>query len=181
MLVDLALGHLPAAGRVLDLGTGTGCIPIAILANQPDASAVAIDLSARALEAAQANATRHGVSDRIAFPHGNWFEPLSNDRFDLIVSNPPYITSAVVETLEPEVKDFDPRLALDGGPDGLAPYVIICSESVHFLKPGGWLLVEIGFDQGAAVSALMLEAGFEDVTVHRDLNGLDRVVAAHHI
>lgn len=181
LLVDLALGFLPAGGRVLDLGTGSGCIPIAILANQPAATAVAVDLSARALEAAQENAALHGMSERIALQQGDWFEPLSSERFDLIVSNPPYITSAIVETLEPEVKDFDPRLALDGGPDGLAPYVIICAESVRFLKPAGWLLVEIGFDQGAAVSALMLQAGFEEVTVHRDLNGLDRVVAAHHI
>ena len=102
-------------------------------------------------------------------------------RFDLIVSNPPYITSAVVETLVPEVKDFDPRLALDGGPDGLAPYRIIAAEADTWLKPAGRVLVEIGYDQGAAVSALFLEAGFEDVAVHRDLGGLDRVVSAHHV
>ncbi|SEQ31305.1 [protein release factor]-glutamine N5-methyltransferase [Devosia sp. YR412] len=181
LLVDLALGHLPAGGRLLDLGTGTGCIPIAILANQSDASAVAVDLSARALEAAHDNAERNGVSGRMAFPHGSWFDPLDEDRFDLITSNPPYITSAVVETLAPEVKDFDPRLALDGGPDGLAPYRVIATQAADWLKPGGWVLVEIGYDQGAAVSALFLEAGFEDVNVHRDLNQLDRVVAAHHI
>lgn len=224
LLVDLALGHLPAGGRLLDLGTGTGCIPIAILANQGDASAVAVDLSARALEAADENAKRNGVADRLAFLQGSWFEPLfptspsggevdpssgrvrgpcsnakpaegpltrpsadlspegrGEERFDLIVSNPPYITSAVVETLAPEVKDFDPRLALDGGPDGLAPYRIIAAQAAAWLKPGGWVLVEIGHDQGAAVSALFLEAGFEDVSVHRDLNALDRVVAAHHI
>lgn len=189
LLVDLALGALPEGGHLLDLGTGTGCIPIALLANQPDATAVAVDLSREALEAARGNAARHGVSDRIEFLHGSWFEPLSTSRegrgeerrFDLIVANPPYITSTVVETLAPEVKDFDPRLALDGGPDGLAPYRVIAAEAANWLKPGGWVLVEIGYDQGAAVSALFLEAGFEDVVVHRDLNGLDRVVAAHHI
>lgn len=190
LLVDLALSCLPAGGRLLDLGTGTGCIPIAILANQPDATAVAVDLSARALEAAQENAGQNGVSKRIAFLLGSWFDPLApsplrgegwSEGVDLITSNPPYITSAVVETLAPEVKDFDPRLALDGGPDGLAPYRIIAAESADWLCPGGWVLVEIGYDQGAAVSALFLEAGFEDVSVHRDLNGLDRVVAAHYI
>ncbi|WEK04671.1 MAG: peptide chain release factor N(5)-glutamine methyltransferase [Candidatus Devosia phytovorans] len=182
MLVDLGLGALPAGGRLLDLGTGTGCIPIAILANQPDASGIAVDLSVVALDAAQANAKQHGLGNRLALRPGSWFEPLEpGQKFDLITSNPPYITSAVVETLEPEVRDFDPRLALDGGPDGLAPYRIIAREAGAFLKPNGHLLLEIGYDQGAAVSALLLEAGFEDVTVHRDLAGLDRVVAAHHI
>ena len=238
LLVDMALGALPAGGRLLDLGTGTGCIPIAILANQPDATAVAVDLSDRALAAARGNAERHGVSGRLELRQGDWFEPLSGgpldpsplrgegsgasseaswqslgegftlsakapplnpspdasrrplpsgerwasvDRFDLIVSNPPYITSAVVETLAPEVRDFDPRLALDGGPDGLAPYRIIAARAGDWLRPNGWLMVEIGHDQGAAVSALFLEAGFEDVAVHRDLAGLDRVVSAHHL
>jgi release factor glutamine methyltransferase len=223
LLVDLALGALPAGGRLLDLGTGTGCIAIAVLANQPDASAAAVDLSAEALEAARGNAVRHGVLGRITFLRGTWFEALftspfggevdpssgrvrgpasttepgkgpltrpsadlspqggGEDRFDLIVSNPPYITSAVVETLAPEVRDFDPRLALDGGPDGLAPYRVIAAQAANWLRPGGWVLVEIGHDQGAAVSALFLDAGFGDVAVHRDLNGLDRVVGAHHI
>ena len=222
LLVDLALGALPAGGLLLDLGTGTGCIPIAVLANQPDATAVAVDLSAEALEAARANAERHGVADRLVLLAGSWFEPLAQyphpnpphkgegarsgtghdashiqqadslplvgrvrgggtSGFDLIVSNPPYITSAVVETLAPEVRDFDPRLALDGGPDGLAPYRIIAAEADAWLKPNGHVLVEIGHDQGAAVSALFLEAGFDDVSIHRDLAGLDRVVSAHHI
>lgn len=223
LLVDMALGALPAGGRLLDLGTGTGCIPIAVLANQPDAAAVAVDLSAEALEAARGNAARHGVAGRMTLLHGSWFEPLATfafggevdpssgrareplaltgssegpltrpsadlspggrgeERFDLIVSNPPYIASHVVETLSPEVKDFDPRLALDGGPDGLAPYRVVAAEAARWLTPGGRVLVEIGHDQGAAVSALFLEAGFEVVDLHRDLNGLDRVVSAHHI
>jgi release factor glutamine methyltransferase len=186
LLVDLALGMLPAGGRLLDLGTGTGCIPIAVLANQPDAAAVAVDISAEALEAARANAEGHRVVERIEFLLGNWFEPLSprgrgEEKFDLIVSNPPYITSAVIETLAAEVKHFDPRLALDGGADGLAPYRIIAAQADTWLKPNGHVLVEIGYDQGPAVSALFLEAGFEDVAVHRDLGGLDRVVSAHHV
>lgn len=185
LLVEMALGALPAGGHLLDLGTGTGCIPIAILANQPDATAVAVDLSDLALRAAWDNALRHGVNGRLALLQSNWFEALAGqggeERFDLIVSNPPYIASAVVETLAAEVRDFDPRLALDGGPDGLAPYRLIAAEADHWLKPSGRVLVEIGYDQGASVSALFLEAGFEAVSVHRDLNGLDRVVLAHHI
>ena len=188
LLVDMALELLPPDGRLLDLGTGTGCIPVAILANRPDAIAVAVDLSAEALEAARENGMRNSVAERLTLLQGSWFEPLSltmradeKSCFDLIVSNPPYITSAVVETLSPEVKDFDPRLALDGGPDGLAPYRIIAANAAQHLKSGGHVLLEIGYDQGAAVSALLTQAGFADVSVRQDLNGLDRVVHAHHV
>lgn len=200
LLVDLALDALPPGGRFVDLGTGTGCIPIAVLANRPDASGVASDINPRALEMAGRNAERHGVSDRLTLLQGDWFGALipppsipphkgeggassagRESRFDLILSNPPYISSEVVETLAPEVKDFDPRLALDGGPDGLAPYRIIASEAAHWLKPQGRVLVEIGYDQGAAVSALFAEAGFSQIAVEKDLAGLDRVVCAHHI
>lgn len=181
LLVELALAAMPAGGRVLDLGTGTGCIAIAMLAHMDGISAVAVDLSALALAAARDNAERHKVAGRLSLLEGNWFEPVPSQRFDIIVSNPPYITSAVVETLAPEVKDFDPRLALDGGPDGLAPYRLLATRSDAWLNAGGRILVEIGHDQGAAVSALFLEAGFDDVSVHRDLAGLDRVVVAYHV
>lgn len=222
LLVDLALGALPAGGRLLDLGTGTGCIPIAILANRPDATAVAVDLSGPALEMARENARRHGVENRIELRQGDWFGALddhdtapsplreegwgegfsggagaerlspspdpsgrplpSGERwaFHLIVSNPPYITSAVMGTLAPEVRDFDPRLALDGGPDGQAPYRAIAAQAARFLAPGGRVLVEIGHDQGRDVPALFEQAGFADIRLHRDLGGLDRVVEAHH-
>lgn len=182
LLVDLALKVLPAGGRFVDLGTGSGCIPIAVLANRPDARGVASDINPRALEMAGRNAERHGVADRLTLLQGDWFGALGGqDGFDLIVSNPPYISSEVVETLSPEVKNFDPRLALDGGPDGLAPYRIIAAEAAHWLRPGGNVLVEIGYDQGAAVSALFAEAGFSAILVEKDLAGLDRVVSAHHI
>lgn len=181
LLVELALKALPPGGRLLDLGTGTGCIPIAVLVNRPDATGVAVDLSPEALAAARENADRHGVAERLEVLEGSWFAPLAGAPFDLIVSNPPYIASGVIPSLDPEVRDFDPRLALDGGPDGLAPYRIIAAQAGGWLKPGGQVLVEIGHDQGAAVSALFEAAGFADVAVHKDLAGLDRVVSAHHI
>lgn len=186
LLVELAVKALPEGKRLLDLGTGTGCIPIAVLANRSDAIGLATDISAEALEMAQANAARHGVVDRLGFAKGSWFEALAAngrgaEKFDLIVSNPPYITSAVVETLAPEVKDFDPRLALDGGSDGLGPYRIIAAQAQDFLVPGGKVLVEIGYDQGSSVSSLFGEHGFADIVVHKDLNGLDRVISGHHL
>jgi len=180
MLVDLAIASLPKGGRLLDLGTGSGAIAIAVLVNRSDASAVATDLSAVALQAARGNAERHGIERRISLLPGNWFEPVEAE-FNLIISNPPYITSAIVDTLSPEVRDFDPRLALDGGPDGLAPYRVIAAQAAQYLVPGGQVLVEIGYDQGAAVMALFVEAGFGDVMVYRDLAGLDRVTSAHHV
>ncbi|WP_375452606.1 peptide chain release factor N(5)-glutamine methyltransferase [uncultured Devosia sp.] len=188
MLVDLAIGTLPAGGRLLDLGTGTGAIAVSVLVNRAEVTAVATDLSAEALAAARGNAQRHGVGERIEFLQGSWFEPLTTspqgrggERFDLVVSNPPYIASVVVDTLASDVRDFDPRLALDGGPDGLAPYRTIARGAAMWLKPRGQVMVEIGFDQGAAVSALLTQAGFGDVAIHQDLAGLDRVAIAHHI
>ena len=183
LLVDMALEALPVGGRLLDLGTGTGCIPIAILANRSDANAVATDLNPDALGMARKNAERHGVSWRLDFAQGDWFGALGPEAgaFDVITSNPPYIASAVIDSLAPEVKAFDPMLALDGGPDGLVPYRIIAAESLLYLKPGGQVLVEIGYDQGAAVAALFAEQGFGPIQVHKDLNGLDRVVCAHHV
>ena len=182
LLVDLALKIVRPGWRLLDLGTGTGCIPIAILANAPDVSALAVDISGEALLAARDNAERNGVAARLALLEGSWFEPLAEgERFELIVSNPPYIESAVIATLAPEVRVHDPLVALDGGPDGLAPYRIIAAEAGRWLKPGGQLMVEIGYDQGAAVSALFAAAGFAGIAVHRDFGGLDRVVCAHHI
>ncbi len=182
LLIDLALDVLPEGGRLLDMGTGTGCIPIAVLVNRPDAGAVATDLSMEALAQAGDNAKGHGVDGRLRLLQGDWFGALgAEERFDLILSNPPYIESAVVETLAAEVKDFDPLLALDGGPDGLAPYRVIAAGAGDWLRDGGRVMVEIGFDQGEAVSALFAAAGFEAISVHKDLAGLDRVVSAHHL
>ena len=189
LLVDLAIAALPQGGRLLDLGTGTGCIPIAVLANRADAGGIATDIALDAMTMARENAERNGMQGRLEFALGNWFEALDlayperdgGEGFDLITSNPPYIASDVVETLDPEVRAFDPRLALDGGPDGLGPYRIIAAGAARHLKPGGQVLVEIGYDQGKSVSALFAEHGLTEILVHKDLNGLDRVISAHHL
>jgi len=174
--------HGRAHKSVLDLGTGTGCVPIAILSESPSATAVAVDLSAAAVAAARGNAERHGVGKRFDARVGSWFEPLrAGESFDLITANPPYIENAAIDALPPEVRDHDPRLALDGGEDGLDAYRAIVGEARRWLKPGGALLVEIGATQAAAVRALYGQAGLEEVAVEKDLAGLDRVVAGHHL
>lgn len=172
------IGALDGA-RILDLGTGTGCIPIALLTEYSDVSAVAVDLSAEALEMARFNANRHGVGDRFRTLKGSWFDPLEpGERFDLITSNPPYIETSVIAGLMPEVREHDPRLALDGGPDGLAAYRAIAAEAGLFLAGDGVLLLEIGSGQGSTVSDILVGAGFAEVEVLPDLAGLDRMVVA---
>jgi len=161
---------------MLDLGTGTGCIAISLLAERPAARGVASDISAKALEVAMRNAARHGVSDRLRLVQADWFSGLSG-RFDLIVSNPPYIAAAELPALAPEVRDHEPLNALSDGADGLTAYRALARGAPGHLMPGGRLLVEIGPTQGAAVVHLLSEAGFDALEVHRDLDGRDRVVA----
>lgn len=181
LLVEKALeivGRLDHA-RILDLGTGTGCIPISILTEYSDITAVAVDLAPEALEMARFNANRHGVGKRFTTLQGSWFDPLEpGERFDLITSNPPYIETAEIETLMVEVREHDPRLALDGGADGLAAYRAIASEASLFLKPTGVLLLEIGAGQGQPVSDILVGAGFQQVEISQDLGGHDRVILA---
>jgi release factor glutamine methyltransferase len=184
LLVDLAIQAL--AGReaptVLDLGTGSGCVAIAILARVTGARAVAVDLSAEALIMASANARRHGAAARLALRQGSWFDPIgSQEHFDVIASNPPYIESDEIGGLMAEVRDNDPLLALDGGSDGLDAYRTIVPAAAAALAPGGALMLEIGSRQAEAVAALCRDAGFGTVRVEKDLAGLDRVVVAHHI
>jgi release factor glutamine methyltransferase len=166
--------------RILDLGTGTGCIAVSMLTEFSDMSAVAVDLSKDALDMARFTADRHGVGDRFETRQGSWFDPLEpGERFDLIISNPPYIESAAIETLMVEVREHDPRLALDGGPDGLRPYRAIAREAASFLRPGGAVLLEIGTGQGSAVTDLFAEAGFKRIEVEHDLNGHERMIVVH--
>ena len=165
------------AFSVLDLGVGSGAILLAILAERPNAHGLGVDLSDSALEVARENAAALGLSDRAAFERGHWAEGLAADHYDLVVSNPPYIASAEIETLDPEVRDHEPRLALDGGPDGLDAYRLLAPAVLRVLKPGGRFAVEIGSSQKTAVERLFREAGAEGVRTTRDLADRDRVVA----
>lgn len=184
LLVDIGIERLAAAGasQILDLGTGSGAIAVALLVNLAQARAVATDLSAEALAMAGRNARRHDVADRLEFRQGSWFGAVEpGARYDLIVSNPPYIESGTIPTLAREVREHDPLLALDGGPDGLAPYREIARQAMTFLAPGGAVAVEIGATQGREVAALFAEAGFAAVSIRNDLAGLDRAVVAHQL
>lgn len=168
--------------RILDLGTGSGCIAIALLTEIAGARALGVDLSDGALATARVNADRHGVGERIDLRRGSWFEPLRvGEAFELVVSNPPYIAHDEIAGLAREVREHDPLLALDGGPDGLGPYRIIADELAVWLRPGGYGLVEIGASQAAQVVEIFEAAGFWQIGVEKDLAGLDRMVVVHHV
>jgi release factor glutamine methyltransferase len=178
LLVEACLEGSPPSDQALalELGTGSGIIAISLLAERPALRMVAVELSAEAAALARENAARLGVTDRLDLREGDLFAPLrSNERFDLIVSNPPYVASATIATLEPEVRDHDPRLALDGGERGLDVIERIATQATKWLIPGGSLALEIGDDQGAEVKALLEGAGFEDVRIGKDYAGLDRL------
>lgn len=183
VLVEAGLAFLRERGgrgaTVADLGTGTGAILLSVLDEIPDAMGVAVDISEPALATARRNAVRVGVVDRFQGVIGDYAPAFRPESFDLILSNPPYIATEVIAGLDAEVRDYDPTLALDGGVDGLAAYRAIAPQAHAALKPGGALMVEIGFDQGEAVSALFVSAGFTDVAVRRDLGERDRVVIGY--
>lgn len=174
-LVDLALSA-PFAS-LLDLGTGSGALAVTLLAERPDAHGVATDISAAALEIAGRNARRHRVEGRLDLRQGDWWQAVPEGRaFDLIVSNPPYVSAAEYAGLAPEITRFEPQRALTPGGDGLGAYRAILEGARPHLAPGGRLIVEIGAGQGAAVRALFLSAGLDAVRVDPDLTGKDRVV-----
>ena len=172
----------PGGPVIIDLCTGTGAIAIALARELAEARVFATDISRRALRVARANAEAHGVADRITLLRGNLWRALdgvlSNGQADLIVSNPPYIPSGAIGSLMPEVR-WEPRRALDGGPDGLRFHREIIATAPRHLRPGGFLLVEIGADQATAARRLLEERGsFEGFRVFQDLAGRDRVVVA---
>jgi len=177
-ILDVVLPAYPEEMRfsVLDLGVGSGAILLAILAERPAARGLGVDTSEEALAVARENAANLDLNDRAAFLRGDWTAGLGDDSFDVVVSNPPYIPTAHIETLDPEVRDHEPRLALDGGEDGLDAYRLLAPEILRVLKPGGLLAVEIGHDQSAAVEALFRAAGAAQVRTVKDLALRDRVV-----
>jgi release factor glutamine methyltransferase len=165
----------PAPARLLDLGTGSGILAITLLAEWAQAEALASDLSPEALIVARSNAEDLGVADRLTLIEADWFSGI-DARFELIVSNPPYIAAGEMDGLDPEVREHDPEIALTPGGDGLDAYRAIAAGAGARLAPGGRLLVEIGPTQGAQVTALFRAAGLVDVEVLPDLDGRDRVV-----
>lgn len=178
ILVEEALRRMRSGMRVLDLCTGSGCIAISLVKlterdGVQQISADAVDLSEEALQVAAENGTR--LETQIDWIHSDLFEAVEN-RYDMIVSNPPYIRTDVIAGLSEEVRDHEPFQALDGKEDGLFFYRKIIADSRRYLNEGGWLLFEIGYDQGTDVSQLMEQAGYTEIEIVKDLAGLDRVV-----
>jgi len=174
-------GRVPGgcAPRILDIGTGSGAILVALLHRLPSAIGLGVDISEPALAIAARNAARHGVSTRATFKPSAWLQAVDG-QFDIVVSNPPYIPSLMIASLEPEVA-YDPLLALDGGPDDLAPYRAIARQCPRVIAHGGWLAVEVGVDQAASVAQILTEAvngpTVNCVHVWNDLAGIPRCVA----
>lgn len=176
VLAECRARFAPDVG-ICDLGTGSGAIVVALLTELPRAHGTGSDISAAALAVARKNAERLGVAARISFYEGDFGEG-PDGRFDVVVSNPPYIRTQEIAALAPEVRDHDPRAALDGGSDGLDAYRTILARAPLILKQGGVLAFEVGFDQAQAVAALCRSAGLRDPAIRRDLAGRDRVVVA---
>ncbi|PVM93960.1 peptide chain release factor N(5)-glutamine methyltransferase [Caulobacter endophyticus] len=178
VIVDEVLKAFPEtmAFNLLDLGVGSGSMLMAILAERPAAKGLGIDISEEALAVARENAANLDLDGRVALMRGDWTTGLGDASFDVVVSNPPYIPTADIDTLEPEVRDHEPRLALDGGADGLTAYRALAPEILRVLKPGGLFCVEIGFDQSADVEILFKAAGAQNVRTVKDLSTHDRVV-----
>jgi release factor glutamine methyltransferase len=163
----------------LDYGTGSGCIAIAVAMHCPEARIVALDVSVEALTVAQGSAQRHGVDGRVDFRHGTGLAELDpSQRFDLIVSNPPYIATAEIATLEPEVRDHDPRVALDGGADGLDCYRSLAAAAGPYLKPDGRLMLEFGDGQAGALTQLLEARGWSVESIHQDYQQCPRFLSA---
>ncbi|MFN3229690.1 MAG: N5-glutamine methyltransferase family protein, partial [Asticcacaulis sp.] len=179
-LVDMVLKATTEHERftIADLGVGSGAMLLAILAERPAARGLGTDISEDALAVARDNAASLGLDGRAAFLRTSWADGLDGEGFDWVVSNPPYIRSDVIPELDPEVREHDPMLALDGGPDGLEAYRHLAPEIFRLLKPGGRVLLEIGFDQSDEVEALMTAAGFAEVVTYKDLSDQPRIVSA---
>ncbi|WP_312781326.1 peptide chain release factor N(5)-glutamine methyltransferase [Brevundimonas sp.] len=177
-LLDVIVRAFPPqrAFEMIDLGTGSGAILLATLMERAGARGVGTDISTEAIAVARENAANLDLNGRCTFIRTDWAAGFAEDSFDLVVSNPPYIPTGDIPGLDPEVREHDPHLALDGGPDGLQPYRDLAPEIARILRPEGVFAVEIGWDQGEAVKALFEAAGFTGVKVVKDLGDRDRVV-----
>ena len=177
-IVDMILKRTQPneAFTLADLGVGSGAILLSILSERPAAKGIGTDISEDALAVARDNAAGLGLSGRSTFLRTSWGSGLADSSIDLVASNPPYIRSDVIPTLDPEVRHHDPHLALDGGESGLVAYEELAPEIFRLLKPGGLAWLEIGYDQSEAVENLMKSAGFLDVSTYLDLSNLPRVV-----
>lgn len=180
VLAALELAKPLESPRVLDLGTGSGCVAIAISVNHKTANVTAVDLSDAALEVARGNAERHKVADRIRFLHGDLFIPLeAGEQFNLIVSNPPYISTADIERLHEDVRLHEPHSALDGGPNGLAVIERIIADAADHLRDGGALLLEMSPEQAEKITRSLESTGrFTEITTRKDMAGKQRVIRA---
>lgn len=170
------LQSAPTPALFADIGTGSGCIAISLLKHVPHAYGIGTDISGEALHVAWQNANHHGVVERFALLQADMLSALQPHRFTLIVANPPYIPSAEVNILQPEVRDYEPRCALDGGQDGLTFHRILVQRAQQILIPGGWLLVEVAFGQASQVRTLFEHAGYTEIEVLCDLASIERVV-----
>ena len=171
---------------VCDLCTGSGCVAVAIAKNVPDARLIATDISAAALDVAAQNVDKHALTERITLLQGDLFEPLVRpldvEQFDLIVCNPPYVSAAEYETLDTNVKDYEPKIALFAGEDGLDIYRRIIEKADQFLKPEAVLMLEIGYAQGPAVSELLEQTGaFVEITIEKDTHDNERIVTTKRL
>ena len=174
----LELAALSPAPRIADVGTGSGCIAVALAHHLPHTQITAIDLSAQALAIARQNAKRNGVSSQIRFLQGDLLDPVAQERFEIVVSNPPYVPLADRATLAVEVRDYEPALALFAGDDGLEVCRRLIPQAFAALVPGGFLLLEIGCGQSQAVAALLAASGFRQIEFLPDLQSIPRVACA---
>ncbi len=183
LLIETAMRLDPNARMICDVGTGSGCIAVTLAHQLPEARVTAVDVSPSALEVAKRNAARHSVGDRITFVVSDCFAELDSQQtvFDMIVSNPPYVADDDLSGLQREVRDFEPRPALQGGPDGLDVIRRLLDESANFLRTGGHLIFEIGFNQHSAVDELIDRRRWKLLDIHSDLQGIPRTVALERL
>ena len=179
-LIETVLDHKYDNPLILDLGTGTGCLVLTLLAEIPKARAIAVDQSVAALSVAKENAWMTGVEDRVVFVQSDWFKEVVG-KFDIIISNPPYIPEQDIEGLSKEVRLYDPMAALTGGADGLDPYRLIIPQLPDFLKPGGLAAFEVGKGQAEDVADMLTTTGFSTVNINKDLAGIGRIVSGIYL